>query len=92
MSNYFYGLTKFLLREFVGGTIVEVIPLSVLNVYLGSITSDITTLGMRHENRMPWSLYIAGFIATLSIVLYLNRLAHQALKRYTEREKSGDNP
>ncbi len=87
MSNYFFGLTQFSLREFVGGTVVGIIPFSVLNVYLGSIASDITTLGMRHGDRMPWALYIAGFVATLIIVLYLNRLAHRALKKYTEQGK-----
>ena len=73
-----------------GGTLVGVIPFSVLNVYLGSIASDITTHGVRHGDRMPLALYIAGFIATLIIVLYLNRLAHRALKKYTEQEKNND--
>lgn len=94
LSNYFFGLTQFSLRSFVGGTILGIIPISVHNVYLGSIAADITTLGVRHVDRTPleWALYIAGFVATLTAVLYLSRLAHRALSKYTEQEKGGDSP
>ena len=48
------------------------------------------TLGLHHVGRTPWILYIAGFLATLIIVFYLNRLAHRALKKYIEQEKGED--
>jgi uncharacterized membrane protein YdjX (TVP38/TMEM64 family) len=94
LSNYFFGLTPFSLRGFVGGTMIGIIPFSVHNVYLGSIASDITTLGVRPLDRTPieWALYIVGFLAVLSIALYLNRLARRALSKYTEQEENGDFP
>jgi uncharacterized membrane protein YdjX (TVP38/TMEM64 family) len=94
LSNYFFGLTQISLRGFVGGSILGFIPFSVHNVYLGSIAADITKLGVRHVDRTPmeWALYIAGFLATLVTVLYLNRLAHRALSKYTEQEKREDIP
>jgi uncharacterized membrane protein YdjX (TVP38/TMEM64 family) len=90
LSNYFFGFTPFSLRGFVGGTLIGIIPFSLYNVYLGSIASEFMNLELRHVGRTPWVLYIAGFLATLIIVFYLNRLAHRALKKYIEQEKGGD--
>ena len=86
ISNYFFGLTPFSLRGFVGGSLLGFIPYSVHNVYLGSIAADITTLGARNLDRTPlqWALYGVGFIAAVVAVIYLNRLARRALSRYTD--------
>lgn len=87
ISNYFFGLTQFPLRGYVGGSLLGFIPFSIHNVYLGSIAADITTLGVRNLDRSPlqWSLYGAGFVATVIAILYLNRLARRALARYAEK-------
>lgn len=94
VSNYFFGLTPFSLRGFAGGTLIGVIPFSVHNVYLGSIAADIATLGERHAGRTPleWALYGAGFLVTVTTVLYLGRLARRALSRYTEEDENGAPP
>ncbi|MEA3274642.1 MAG: TVP38/TMEM64 family protein [Pseudomonadota bacterium] len=91
LSNYFFGLTSFSLRGFAGGTFLGIIPLSVHSVYLGSIAADIATLGARNADRTPleWGLYGAGFLVAVGVVLYLNRLARQALTRYTEEGGNG---
>ncbi|MDZ7663572.1 TVP38/TMEM64 family protein [Thiohalophilus sp.] len=87
ISNYFFGLTQFSLRGYVGGSLLGFIPFSVHNVYLGSIAADITTLAVRDLERSPlqWTLYGAGFLVTVATVLYLNHLARRALARYTEK-------
>jgi uncharacterized membrane protein YdjX (TVP38/TMEM64 family) len=88
ISNYFFGLTQFSLRGYIGGSLLGFIPFSVHNVYLGSIAADITTLAVRDLDRSPmqWAFYGAGFIATLVAVIYLNQLARRALARYTEKD------
>jgi len=85
ISNYFFGLTPFSLRGYVGGSLLGFIPFSINNVYLGSIAADLSTLGERSLNRTPleWTLYGAGFIVTVIAVVYLSRLARRALDRYT---------
>lgn len=85
LSNYVFGLTKFSFQGYVLGTLIGFAPFSLHNVYLGSLAADITTLGMRNAERTPlqWTLYGAGFVATLIAVLYLNRLARRALVQYT---------
>lgn len=91
ISNYFFGLTPFSFRGYLGGSFVGFIPFSVHNVYLGSIAADIATLGERNVGRTPleWTLYGIGFLAAIGVVIYLNRLARRALARFTE-EESGD--
>ncbi len=86
VSNYFFGLTPFSLRGFIGGSLVGFVPFSILNVYLGSIAADIATLGARDVDRsaLEWAIYGTGFVATIVAVVYLNRLARRALARYAE--------
>ena len=92
LSNYFFGLTQFTLRGFMAGTFVGVIPLSLNSVYLGSIAADISLEGVRSAGRGPveWGLYGAGFLVTIGLVIYLNRLASRALARYTEEAGGGE--
>jgi len=92
LSNYFFGLTQFSLRGFMGGTFVGIIPLSLHNVWLGSIAADIAVPGGHIAARTPfeWVLYGGGFAAIICLVVYLNRLARRALARYTEADVEGE--
>jgi uncharacterized membrane protein YdjX (TVP38/TMEM64 family) len=77
LANYFFGLTRCSFIHYVIATFIGIIPFSVHSVYLGSIVTDIATLGNRNSDRsqLQWGLYIFGFIATLTIVIYLGRKA-----------------
>jgi uncharacterized membrane protein YdjX (TVP38/TMEM64 family) len=92
LSNYFFGLTRFSLKGFVGGTFIGIIPLSLHNVWLGSLAADISLEAIRHAERTPaeWALYVAGFLATVILVVYLNHLARRALAGYTEEDTEGE--
>ena len=92
LSNYFFGLTGFSLKGFAGGTLLGVIPLSLHNVWLGSIAADLSLEGVRSAGRTPfeWALYGGGFLATVGLVIYLNRLARRALGAYTDDDKEGE--
>lgn len=93
ISNYFFGLTPFSLRGYVGGSLLGFIPFTINNVYLGSIAADLTTLSTRNLGRTPleWTLYGASFVATVIAVLYLNRLARRALARYNDQDAIEEN-
>jgi uncharacterized membrane protein YdjX (TVP38/TMEM64 family) len=88
LSNYFFGLTQFSLRGFMGGTFVGIIPLSLHNVWLGSIAAGITVPGGHIAARTPfeWVLYGGGFLVIVGLIVYLNRLARRALAGYTEED------
>lgn len=81
LSNYVFGLSGVSLRDYVLASLLGFIPFSLHNVYLGSIAADIATLGSRNSERtaLEWGLYGAGFVASVVIVLYLNRLASRLL-------------
>jgi uncharacterized membrane protein YdjX (TVP38/TMEM64 family) len=84
ISNYFFGLTPFSLRGYVGGSLLGFIPYSVHNVYLGSLVADLSLLEARSLERSPlqWALYLIGFLCVVAAVVYFNRLARRALARY----------
>lgn len=90
LANYFFGLTRFSLRDFTGASLIGFIPFSVHNVYLGSIAADVATLGAYHNDWTPlqWGLYGAGFVATILTVLYISRLARRALASYENSDMS----
>lgn len=92
LSNYFFGLTNFTLRGFAGGTFIGIIPLSLHNVWLGSIAADISLEAVRSAGRSPveWGLYGAGFLAIVGLIIYLNHLARRALAGYTEKGAEGE--
>lgn len=81
LSNYVFGLSEVSLRDYVLASLLGFIPFSLHNVYLGSIAADIATLGNRNTERTPleWTFYGVGFVVSIAIVLYLNRLASRLL-------------
>jgi len=89
LANYFLGLTPVRLPHYAFGSLLGFIPFSVHNVYLGSIAADISTMSVRDLGRTPleWALYGGGFVATVLVVVYLNRLAQRALRRYARQEE-----
>ncbi len=92
LANYFFGLTSFSLRAYVGGSLLGFIPFSIYSVYLGSIAADLSTLGARSADRSPleWALYGGGFVIAVIAVIYFGRLARRALARYQETGDIGE--
>ena len=95
LSNYVFGMTRISLRGFVGGTLIGEIPLSIHNVYLGSLAADLATLGQRPVERTAWewAFYGAGLVLAVLSVLYLSLWARKALSVYeneTLEKSDGD--
>ncbi|UHQ55599.1 TVP38/TMEM64 family protein [Microbulbifer sp. YPW16] len=88
LSNYFFGLTPVRLRDFVIGNSIGIIPLTVHNVYVGSIASDLATLGAMESERTPveWTLYGIGFVLAVVALIGITRIARRALAQKIERE------
>jgi uncharacterized membrane protein YdjX (TVP38/TMEM64 family) len=81
LSNYLFGIMRFPTQQFTAGTFLGIVPFSLHNVYLGALAADIATLGIRSSERsvLEWGLYGAGFLATIAVVLTVNKLAREAL-------------
>jgi uncharacterized membrane protein YdjX (TVP38/TMEM64 family) len=44
LSNYFLGLTQFSIRDFLLGTVIGIVPNTLLITYAGSLAADLTLL------------------------------------------------
>ncbi|MEW5249859.1 TVP38/TMEM64 family protein [Microbulbifer sp. 2201CG32-9] len=88
LSNYFFGLTPVRLWDFVLGNLIGIIPLTVHNVYIGSIASDLATMGSMDAGRTPvqWAFYVLGFILAIVGVVGLMRFARRALAQKIDIE------
>lgn len=83
LSNYLFGLTKFKLWDFFIGTFFGIWPITIFNVYVGSITADLSTLGTPStKTNLEWGFYISGFVITIFAVIYISHRARLALKKY----------
>lgn len=82
LSNYFFGLAGFSLRDFCVGTFWGIMPITFFNVYLGSLAADLTMLRAQRLERTPlqWFLYGLGFLAVLGLLIYGTRRARRMLE------------
>lgn len=79
--NYAYGVTGVSLKDYVIGS-VGMIPGTIMYVYIGSLAGNLATIGTQTTTANPiaqWSLRIIGFIATVTVTLYVTKIAKKAL-------------
>lgn len=84
LSNYFFGLAGYSFPHFVIGTALGIIPISLFNVYTGSLAAELSLSGLQHtaQGTRQLALYGLLLIALGSAVLSVTRLAHSKLKKY----------
>ena len=84
LSNYYFGLAGFSLRDFCVGTFWGIMPFTFFNVYLGSLAADLTMLRAQRLERTPlqWFLYGLGFLVVLALLIYGTRRARRMLGTY----------
>ena len=83
LLNYAYGLTRVSLRDYVTASWIGMLPGILLFTYIGSLLGNLTRLGDTPTVRPAgfWILNIVGLAATVAVVLYVARIARQALSR-----------
>ncbi len=89
LSHYFFGLTGFSLRDLVIGVFFGIMPITITNAYIGSLASDLSTLGLRSSSRTQadWVIYGIGLVVMIALVVYITHLARRALDKYIPREE-----
>jgi uncharacterized membrane protein YdjX (TVP38/TMEM64 family) len=89
LSNYFFGVAQFSLRDFFFGSLFGIMPITIFNVYIGSLSADLATLGLRSSSRSKaeWIVYGIGFVITIGALVYITHLARKALANYISKEK-----
>src|SRR5436190_3292983 len=79
LLNYAFGLTRVKLSHYVLASWLGMIPGTVMYVYLGSLVN----VGASHRQRTTgeWVLYGAGLLATVTVTVFVTRLARRALAK-----------
>jgi uncharacterized membrane protein YdjX (TVP38/TMEM64 family) len=83
LLNYAFGLTRVSLRDYFLASWIGMMPGTVMYVYLGSLAGDLAAVGAGQGGRTPvqWALYVVGLAATVTVTVYVTRLARAALAR-----------
>src|SRR5574337_266226 len=83
LLNYAFGVTRVSVRDYVLASWIGMMPGTLMYVSLGSLAGDLATLGAGQRARTPaeWGLYIVGLLATVTVTVYVTRLARGALRK-----------
>jgi uncharacterized membrane protein YdjX (TVP38/TMEM64 family) len=85
LLNYAFGITKVSLKDYILGSI-GMIPGTIMYVYIGSLAGDIAMIGSGNVptnsqvETAQWLIRIIGFVATVTITIYITRIAKKALQ------------
>jgi pyruvate/2-oxoglutarate dehydrogenase complex dihydrolipoamide dehydrogenase (E3) component/uncharacterized membrane protein YdjX (TVP38/TMEM64 family) len=88
LLNYAYGLTRVSLRDYVVGSLVGMVPGTLMYVYLGSLVTSLTALtaGQTSGGTAEQALYFLGLAATVAVTVVVTRVARRALDQATHEE------
>ena len=91
ISNYFFGWTRFSLRDFLVGTFLGAIPFSWINAYLGSVGADFASLGSRATPRstIEWTLFLGGATLAVAAAIAIALIAVRILREADDGEPPG---
>lgn len=81
VMNYALGLTSVSLRHYVVGSFVGMLPGTFLYVYIGSLVGDLTALSQHQAGAETARQVVSllGFVATITVTVFVTRLARRAL-------------
>ncbi|TWU00258.1 TVP38/TMEM64 family inner membrane protein YdjZ [Botrimarina colliarenosi] len=79
--NYLYGATPVSLRDYFFASWIGMLPATVLYVYLGAATGNLTDLltGKVEGGAARQALLVVGLIATVAVTVFVTRIAKRAL-------------
>ncbi|WP_410500621.1 TVP38/TMEM64 family protein [Chroococcidiopsis sp. SAG 2025] len=83
LLNYALSITQVSLKDYFLGS-VGMLPGTIMYVYLGSLASSLATLNSSDRptnSTVVWIIRIIGFIATVTVTLYVTRIARKALAK-----------
>lgn len=88
LSNYVFGSTSIPFRQFLLGTSIGIVPISVTNVWAGSLAGSLSNLEGDGAPDSPlwWTIYAGGFAIALAFMLYIAHLARKALDPYVAED------
>ncbi len=88
-SNYVFGVMQVSWLHFLVGTVIGIIPITLTNVYAGSLAGDLAELQASTRTRSPleWTLYGVGLIALILFFAVVSKLARKKLHAIQQQQK-----
>jgi uncharacterized membrane protein YdjX (TVP38/TMEM64 family) len=91
LLNYALGVTQVSLRDYLLGAI-GMLPGTITYVYLGSLAGSLATLGSTQSSDSQsqiaqWAIRLIGFIATITVTVYVTQIARKALNQSITSEE-----
>jgi len=90
LLNYAFGLTRVKLSHYVLASWLGMIPGTVMYVYLGSLVN--VGAGHRQRTTGEWVLYGVGLLASVTVTVFVTRLARRALAKKIGGNKTEQTP
>jgi pyruvate/2-oxoglutarate dehydrogenase complex dihydrolipoamide dehydrogenase (E3) component/uncharacterized membrane protein YdjX (TVP38/TMEM64 family) len=86
LLNYAFGITRVSLRDYVLGSLLGMLPGTVMYVYLGSLITSLSELtsGRPGGGTAQHVFYFVGLAATVGVTVYVTRVARRALAEATQ--------
>ena len=77
LQNYFFGMTEVRLSHFLAGTMMGILPGTLLNVYLGAFGKSALE---GDASPLQWGFFAVGLIATIAATIFIARAAQGKLQ------------
>jgi pyruvate/2-oxoglutarate dehydrogenase complex dihydrolipoamide dehydrogenase (E3) component/uncharacterized membrane protein YdjX (TVP38/TMEM64 family) len=92
LLNYAFGLTGVSLRHYALGSLIGMLPGTLMYVYLGSLITSLSELAAGRTSGGPAQqiFYFAGLAATVGVTLYVTRIARRALAGTTVQDRPSE--
>ena len=90
LLNCAFGLTRVKLSHYVLASWIGMMPGTVMYVYLGSLVN--VGAGHRQRTTGEWILYGVGLLATVTVTVFVTRLARKALAKKISSNKTEQTP
>ena len=75
------------MRSFTFGTFLGIWPITIFNVYVGTLASSLSKLGeVSASNQAQLYFYIFGLVCGIFAIVYITRRAKLALNRYLDTQ------
>src|SRR5438093_2646046 len=89
LLNYAFGLTQVKLSHYMLASWIGMMPGTVMYVYLGSLVN--VGAGHRQRTSGEWVLYGIGLLATVTVTVFVTRVARKALEKKISSSEASHN-
>ncbi len=83
IANYAFGVTRIRAAAYFLASLIGTLPSTTVYTYMGTLAGSLAAGNAPEAEKTPaqWILLIAGFVATVALVIYIRRISRAALEK-----------